>query len=245
MRRKSNKLKFAHGALIYSLVLCTQSTALGAQSGVISTGHRTGTSLALVRDGVIYLRVSFPGLLNQRAKKDLTSGLSSQAIVLGQVLDQSGVVVVQNLGAISAKYDLWEETFYLTQYGEKYVSPQVEKVVEAFENPKLLRLGSLNSLKKGMLYKIRSIETINPLEQEKFQAVQDWMIQQKSAVRGLGGGVDSSVVPSIPETAFKALFYSLWKRAELGEPLTGELRGEVLSDAFTLESLHGNDGGQK
>ncbi len=239
MSRNPGKLIFVFQTLICGLVWSTSSTVLSAPNQAVKPDPKVEVrdSLTLVQESIVYLKVKHPGLLNERTKKDCTSGLSTKAVLLGQVLDPSGNVVFQNLGTISAKYDLWEEVYYITMYEDKYVAHGLEKVVEAFERPRPLRLVPLNSLKIGVAYRIRSVETINPLEQEKFEALQNWIIHQKSAVRGLGGGADGSVVPSVPESAFKALFYSLWTRSKLGELLMGELRREIVSEPFTVESL--------
>lgn len=198
-------------------------------------------ALVFIQDGNIYLKVKHPGLLNPRSKKDLTSGLSTKAVILGQILDSSDSIVSETYGMISVKYDLWKEIFFLNIYEDQITSREIEKVIAAFENPRPLRLSPLSGLKKTQLYRVRSIETVNPLDNEKFEAIQKWIIHQKSAVRGLGGGADPSSAPSVPETAFKTLFYSLWKKSNLGDSLPGELRREVVSEPFSVESLKEGD----
>src|SRR4051812_32662225 len=105
MSRNQGKLIFGLWLLICSLIWSAPSMALSAPNKAIKSDLKTGVreSLTLVQNGIMYLRVSHPGLLNERAKKDCTSGLSTKAILLGQVLDQSGNLVFQNLGTISAK----------------------------------------------------------------------------------------------------------------------------------------------
>jgi hypothetical protein len=233
MNNNRKKLISILNSVIVALVLGANSIAVCAQD-------LSDMTFTLGKDGFIYLILNHPGFLSDRAKKDLTSGLLTKAAILVQVQDQTGSVVFQNLGVLSAKYDLWEETFDLSVYEGKSTTANLNEVVSAFEKPKPLRIVQADQLKKGVLYRIRSIETINPLDQEKFDVVQNWMIEQRVAVKGLGGGTDGSSVPSVPETPFKTLFHSLWQRSKLGEPLTGELRRELVSvpmgvDALTLQ----------
>jgi hypothetical protein len=176
--------------------------------------------------------------LSAKVKKNLTSGLPTKVVILVRLIELPSQLIEQRFFTIESKYDLWEEKFYVSNAAtpkQAFTSQSdLEKLLEAPGPYALLPIGELNPKSK---YKIEMVETLNPLDKEKFDSLQKWVTEQRVVLRGVSANPDSSLADVVPETAFTSLFYSLWKRASEGDSTTGESSRRDESSVFTVGSL--------
>jgi hypothetical protein len=139
---------------------------------------------------------------------------------------------------LDAKYNLWEEDFRI-QYsdGRKLTLKKRVEVENAIENPGPYVIYQLSELKNEASYRIQIVQTVNPMEADRLEAVRKWVIGQQATLQAAGSPKDQTNRATSSDSAFTDLFYSLWKRASAGEILVGELSRELSSALFTKESL--------
>ena len=220
-----------------ALTSCYQYAAIVAALMCIAAGK---VHVEVSRDKNLSYSLDRESFLSNKAKKDLSSGLATKVVLLAKLIELPNKTVNEQLVTIDSKYDLWEEKFYLSTEGDgKTIFQNQSDLEKALEAPGPFKWLPLSALKQGAQYKIEVVESLNPLSQEKFEAVQKWVTRQKLTLRGSGISNDPANSAVTPETSFSALFYSLWKKASEGEVLTGELRREAMSEVFTPESLLG------
>lgn len=218
-----------------TLTFCYQYAAIVAALMCIAAGK---VHVEASRDKILSYSLEREGFLSDKARKDLTSGLTTKVVLLAKLVELPNKSINEQLITIASRYDLWEEKFYLsTEDDGKIIFQSQSDLEKALEAPGPFKWLPLSALKQGGQYKIEVVESLNPLSQEKFEALQKWVTRQKLSLRGSGISNDPANSAVMPETSFSALFYSLWKRASKGEVLTGELRREAVSEVFTLESL--------
>jgi hypothetical protein len=187
------------------------------------------------QDGKISYSLAQEPFLTEKNKKDLTSGVSTQVVLLAKLVELPGKTVTQQIVSLDAKYNLWEENFRLQfsdgRTKELKAQPELESIIH---NPGPFILAPFDELKDAASYRVDVIQTVNPLEAERLEAVKKWMVGQK--VTG-SSPKDHSSRGISPSSAFSELFYSLWKQASAGEVLVGEIRRELRSPPFSKSSL--------
>ena len=223
-------MKVSSKALILMQLGVSLLSLLCTAAGKIQVGLSPSKNLSFRLD-----RTSF---LSTKAKKNLSSGLSTKALVLARLIELPDHQIDQLFITIDSKYDLWDEKFYVTlSDSPRLTLLKQDDLEKLYEAPGPFQSMSGSSLKKGTSYKIEVVETLNPLDKEKFESLQKWVTEQRSTLRSASANADASVSNVIPETSFSTLFYSLWKRASEGDVLTGEISRHEESDPFRVESL--------
>ena len=195
--------------------------------------------------GRLFFQFKGDGFLNDKCRKDLKSGISTQVIFLSRIVALPSTVASEQVMTFESRYDLWNENFSLNTNGDKKIIARQAEIETWFEGQAGVEIGSLEKLKKDVQYRIDVVQTLNPLNEERLKSVQEWLIQQKLSSRGTSTNDDMAAAVETSRSAVSGLIYNLWERAAAGELLTGELRREAHSEIFSLESLTAKPGAKK
>jgi hypothetical protein len=191
--------------------------------------------------GNITYRLEQEPFLSEKSKKELSSGISTQMVILAKLVEVPERTITQQIVSMDAKYNLWDENFRLQHSnGDKKILKTQAELEIAIQNPGPFILFQVNELKSNAAYRVDVIQTINPLEAERLESVRNWVIGQKVSIQAASSAKDQASRGGGADSAFSELFYGLWKRASAGEVLVGEVRRELQSPTFTKSTLRTN-----
>jgi len=188
--------------------------------------------------GDLVYRLEQPSFLPEKAKKDLSSGVSTQIVILAKLVEGKDRIVTQQIVSMDSKFNLWEENFRL-QYsdGRKQIFKKQIELENEIQNPGPFILSQMSELKNDAFYRVEVIQSLNPLGADRLESVRNWVIGQKVSSRAASSPKDQAVRGAAPDSAFSELFYGLWRRSSQGEILVGEVRRELRSKDFSKASL--------
>jgi hypothetical protein len=179
--------------------------------------------------GAVVSQLSLPNTLVQ----DLASGFENRFLVRVELLTK-GNAVARTVALITVKYDLWDETFFVTR---QIAAGPVDKVdVQNAEE----MLGYLNTMTFNGLFKaatlpneqdlVMQVELLaNPIEREKIERLRQW-VAANSAPRSV---VDRAAFTPKPNDLFNRIFEQYTRGADVAAPW----RVDLMSQPFRLHKL--------
>ena len=152
--------------------------------------------------GVVVSDLSLPNTLPQ----DLASGFENKLLVRVVVLAKSDIVARTNW-LITAKYDLWEEKYFVTRHAadgpvDKMSIQTTPEMVAYLSTLTLHGLFKVAALPPEQDLVMRVELFINPIEREKIDRLREW-VAANSAPRGV---IDSAAYTPKPNDLFNRIF---------------------------------------
>lgn len=197
-------------------------------------------SAVLVRSeaGNLTYRIEQPDFLPAKSKKELSSGISSQIILMAKLVELPARTVIEQIVSMDAKYNLWEESFRLQfSDGRRQNLKTQAELEDRIQNPGPFVLVRMRELKNDVSYRVQVIQTVNPLDAARLESVKTWVLGQKAPAQAASSPKDQTSRGGVQDSAFSELFYNLWRRASEGELLVGEVRRELESAPFKATDI--------
>jgi hypothetical protein len=189
-------------------------------------------------NGNLTYRIEQAPFLPEKSKKELASGISNKIVLMAKLIEIPARTVIEQIVSLDAKYNLWDENFRLQfSDGRQQTMKTQAELEEKIQNPGPFVLVRMTELRGDATYRVQVIQTVNPLDTARLDAVKNWMLAQKAPAQAAGSPKDQTSRVGAQDSAFSELFFSLWRRARAGELLVGEVRQELQSAAFTAAQL--------
>ncbi|MGE0528174.1 MAG: hypothetical protein AB7G93_05830 [Bdellovibrionales bacterium] len=210
-------------------------TWLGSLPGVVAVAAELIPAVGHDHLGARVRGLAFPGNL----KKDLLSGLSNTILIRFDLMENSRVRSRRS-GAITIKYDLWDETFKMDLKTEGSVKesrtlPSLEKTLLFLADLNFSRLWLLSELPSSGDLTLNADVLLNPVEREQMEKIKKWVTQNSVSVpidpTGLGG---SGPVGSPRSSTF---FNKIFEQYATGTDVASAWRQTVASKLFRHDEV--------
>lgn len=190
------------------------------------------------RLGVVIKAIGLP----ETFPKDLVSGLTNKLLIRVSLVSQSKLVD-QTTIEISAKYDLWDETFAVTSTVKGIVIDtrtcktllEVQALLTEIRLPDLFARAAVPGADRVI---IRAEILLNPIERERVAAIRRWVADNSTytpsdtdgfgSEKGLGGSRSNAIFNRIFEQYSQGMdLVAAWKETVSSEPFKiGDIASE-------------------
>lgn len=196
------------GALLMLLTLI--ATAATTRAAVTVTATAPTELTPVVRENSIGLRIratAWPATLT----KDLLSGLTN-TLLIHVALCLDAKPLHEKTAVITIQYDLWEETFAVTEAVDGVVvstrtagsTRQIEALLADLEIPNLF---STSAIPRERMLTLRAEMLLNPIDRERLEAIKKWVIQNDTSIPADTSGFnDKHVGNSRSNEVFNKIF---------------------------------------
>lgn len=165
--------------------------------------------------GVAITKVKLP----ETFAKDLTSGLTNTLLVR-VVLLSNGKLIAQSASELAVKYDLWDESFRMTQRlgnspPEAHTYKTSAEVITAFSTLGLKRLFPTNDLDRSPLT-IQVELLLNPIDRERIDKIRKWVTENGNYLPSSVAGFEANNgAKSNSNVLFNKIFEQYFSGAEV------------------------------
>jgi hypothetical protein len=188
------------------------------------------------RAGVVIRHLPFPDTLD----RDLKSGLTCRLLVRIILQEESRPLAQQTI-ELTAKYDLWDETFAVTvKVGDNITVRQtlssLADVRAQLEDLRLPGLFAINSLDGGGSLVVKADLLLNPIQKERMEQIRKWVAQNTTQTAPVDPDRPASTAALVDSTA-DLIFKRIFEQYAAGAEVASGWHVSLESKPFTLEEL--------
>jgi hypothetical protein len=187
------------------------------------------------RLGVIIKTIGFPETL----AKELVSGLTNKLLIRVSLVSQSKLMG-QTTAEISAKYDLWDETFTMTSTVNGVVidtrtAKTLMEVQSLLTDVRLPGLFARAEVPGADRFVIRAEILLNPIERERLAAIRRWVAENSTYTPSDTDGFGSE--KGLGNSRANAIFNRIFEQYLQGRDLVAAWKETVTSQPFTIGEI--------
>jgi hypothetical protein len=203
------------------------------------TGNRAGAAelAPYIKNQHLGLNISSIGL-PENLPKDLVSGLTN-TLLIRAILIAGPRELVQATASITAKYDLWEETFSVTltindTLIEKRTARSVQEVLSYLGEIRLPGLFSACAIPKDGSARIKVEMLLNPIDRQRLEAIKKWVADNSTYTPADTSSYSDKRVAS---SRSNALFNRIFEQYAQGADVAAAWKESAFSKPLKLEEV--------